>query len=432
MDMTQQRRIIRTSATAGAIAIGALVLAGCSGSSDASGGGDGQSFSLTFPVANQEKTAYQLLAEKYMEENSDVEITIDALPSESYNTTLRTQLQSGNAADVFLSAPGNGQSFSIVPLAEAGLLEPLGDTATDLIPEGSEHQFVIDGQTYGQPLNIAPSGVVFNQTAAEAAGISEFPADWQGVLDACATSAETGGSLFVVAGSIGANTGMMAQAIAATRVYAETPDWNVQREAGEVTFSDSDGWREALEAIVDMNDAGCFQGGVEGAGFDAITNGMVQGTSQAMFGPSGTTRDLSAAADGKSTFLAEFFPPVDEADGKFGFASSTYSYSIPASSKNKDAAKAFLEWMAEPAQAEAVAEESGTLPITGYADMDFSGTAFEPLADTLKDGDFVPLPNSDWSNSAVYDALGAGVQGLFTGQKDVDQVLADMDAAWGE
>ena len=429
--MTQQRRIIRAGALAGTAAIGALVLASCS-TSAGGGAGDGQSFSLAFPVSNEAKTPYEILAEQYMEENPDVEITIDKLPGESYNTTIRTQLQGGNASDIFLSAPGNGQSFSIVPLAEAGLLEPLGETATSLIPDGSEHQFVVDGTVYGQPLNIAPAGVVVNQTAAEAAGITEYPADWQGVLDACETAAQAGGSYFVVAGSIPPNAGMMAQAVAATRVYAEDPDWNTQRADGEVTFADSEGWQQTLQAIVDMKDAGCFQPGVEGAGFDAITNGLVQGTSSAMFGPSGVTRDLGEAAGGEAAFVAQTFPPADAADGVFGYASSTYSYSIPASSKNKDAAKAFLEWMAEPAQAETVAEESGTLPITGYAEMDFTGTAFEPLADMLAAGDFVPLPNSDWSNPAVYDALGAGVQGLLTGQKTVEQVLTEMDTAWGE
>ncbi|GAA4782888.1 ABC transporter substrate-binding protein [Microbacterium gilvum] len=428
--MTQHRRLIRRGAFTGAVAIGAIVLAGCSGTTDDADGSS--SFSLGFPVSNEEETAYEILATQYMDEHPDVEITINRMPGESYNTNIRTQLQGGNAPDVFLSAPGNGQAISILPLGEAGLVEPLGDTAAGLIPEGSEHQFEVDGTVYGQPLNIAAAGVVFNQTAAEAAGITEYPSDWQGVLAACETVAATGGSFFVVAGAVGANAGMMAQAIAATRVYADTPDWNTQRADGDVTFADSEGWADTLQAVVDMNDAGCFQGGVEGAGFDAITNGLVQGTSTAMFGPSGTTRDLTQAADGAATFLAETFPPVDAADGVFGFASSTYSYSIAASSENKEAAHAFLDWMAEPEQAERIAEESGTLPITGYADMDFTGTAFEPLADMLANGDFVPLPNSDWANSAVYDALGAGVQGLFTGQKSVDQVLADLDSAWGE
>ena len=36
----------------------------------------------------------------------------------------------------------------------------------------------------------------------------------------------------------------------------------------------------------------------------------------------------------------------------------------------------------------------------------------------------------NWTNPQVYNALGTGVTGLLTGQKTVDDVLKDMDAAW--
>jgi raffinose/stachyose/melibiose transport system substrate-binding protein len=430
LDMTQQRRsrIVRTGILAATTA-GALILAGCSGST---GGGstdtqkDTNEFSLAFGISNDVTTGYQLLAEQYMEENPDVTITINALPGETYAQTIRTQLQSGNASDVFVSSPGTGQAFSVVTLAEAGLVEPLGDTATSLIPSGSEAQFIVDGKTYGQALDIAFVGNVFNTTP----GI-EYPADFAGILDTCKSVAADGKSLFVVAGSVGANAGIMAQTIAATRVYAETPDWDAQRVAGEVTFADTQGWKDTLEAIVDMYDAGCFQAGVEGAGFDAITNGLTQGTSISMFGPSGTATEINKAADGHANFVVEAFPAAKTSDKQFAIASSTYAYSIAANSKNKVAAQKFLDWMAEPEQSKSFADDQGTLPVSGLDELDLTGTVYEPVEDVLKSGDYLPIPNSSWPNAAVYDALGAGVQGLFTGQKTVDQVLADMDAAWG-
>jgi raffinose/stachyose/melibiose transport system substrate-binding protein len=431
LDMTQQRRfrIVRTGVIA-ATAASALILAGCSGSTDGGGSTDTQKdtkeFSLAFPISNDVTTGYQLLAEQYMQEHPDVTITINSLPGETYDQNIRTQLQAGNASDVFLSAPGSGQSFSVVPLAEAGLIEPLGDTAKSLIPAGSEALFDVDGKTYAQALDIAFVGNVFNTMP----GV-EYPADLDGILDTCTALAADGQSLFIVAGSIGANTGIMAQTIAATRVYAETPDWDAQRADGDVTFADSDGWKQTLETIVEMKDAGCFQAGVEGAGFDAITNGLTQGTGLSMFGPSGTATEINTAADGHASFVVEAFPAEKTSDKQFAIASSTYAYSIAANSKNKVAAQAFLDWMAEPEQSKALADHQGTLPVSGLDELDLTGTVYEPVEDVLKSGDYLPLPNASWSNAAVYEALGVGVQGLFTGQKTVDQVLADMDAAWG-
>lgn len=428
--MTQQRRfrIVRIGVIA-ATAASALILAGCSGST---GGGstdsqkDTKEFSLAFPVSNAEETGYEALAKQYMEENPGVKVTINGLPGESYNQTLRTQLQSGNASDVIMTGPGRGQTHSIIGLAEAGLLAPLDKNAASLIPAGAENNFNLDGKTYGQALDIAFVGNVFNTMP----GV-EYPADLDGLLDTCKSVASEGQSLFIVAGSIPANTGIMAQAIAATRVYAEEPDWDAQRAAGDVTFADSKGWKETLETIIELKDAGCFQAGVEGAGFDAITNGLTQGAGLSMFGPSGTATEINKAAQGHANFVVEPFPVESSGDQPFAIASANYAYSIPAASKNKVAAQKFLDWMAEPEQSKAFADYQGTLPVSGIEDLDLTGTVYEPVEDVLKSGDYVPLPNSTWPNAAVYDALGMGVQGLLTGQKTVDQVLAEMDAAWG-
>jgi len=430
LDMTQQRRsrIVRTGILAATTA-GALILAGCSGSTgdgDSGSSEDTKQFSIAFPISNSVETGYESLAKKYMEENPDVKITINALPGETYPQTMRTQLQAGNASDIFMSAPGSGQGTSIITLAESGLIKPMGDTATELIPAGSESLFVVDGKTYGQALDIAFVGNNFNTMP----GV-EYPKDLDSLLQTCKDLAADGQTLFVVAGSVPANAGIMAQAIAATRVYAEDPTWDAKRIAGDTTFADSDGWHETLETIVELYDAGCFQPGVEGAGFDAITNGLTQGSALAMFGPSGTATEINTAAQGHASFVVEAFPGVDADDKPFAIASSNYAYSVAASSKNTVAVEKFLDWMAEPEQAKEFSDHQGTLPVSGIEDLDLDGTVYEPVEDILKAGSFVPLPNSTWPDAAVYDALGMGVQGLFTGQKTVDQVLADMDAAWG-
>ena len=83
----------------------------------------------------------------------DVTITTNPTPNDKYGETIRTQLQAGNAADVIQTTPGSGDARGIIPLAEAGFLEPLGDTAAGLVPEGSETIFEIDGKVYGQPMD---------------------------------------------------------------------------------------------------------------------------------------------------------------------------------------------------------------------------------------------------------------------------------------
>lgn len=432
--MTQHRRsrVLRYGVLA-ATAAGALVLAGCSGSGspDESAGG-AQAFSFTFATSNNLESPYQTLADLYMDENPDVKITTNPTPNDKYGETIRTQLQAGNASDVIQTTPGSGDARGLIGLAEAGFLEPLGETAQGLVPEGSEQLFELDGKVYGQPLDFTIGSVVASLGNAGRMGLGDFtwPESMDDLYAACDAAAATGGSLIALAGAAAPNTGLMAQAIAATRVYAEDPDWNQQRADGDTTFAESDGWKDTLQTILDLNEAGCFQGGAEGGGFDAITNGLSGGTSIGGFIPSGAAIEIAKAAPPEAAFAVEPFPAAD--GGKpYIMASSNYTLSISAASKAKDASAAFLEWMAEDEQQQKYYELSGELPVSAYKDMDLAGTIYEPIVDLLASNSYTSLPSNVWPNPSVYEALGVGVQGLLTGQKTIDQVLEDMDNAWG-
>jgi raffinose/stachyose/melibiose transport system substrate-binding protein len=426
LDMSQHRRsrAIRTGIFAAAAA-SALILAGCSGSSGGGSSSDAkQEFSLAYGVVNSAtSTSYKELANAYMKENPDVKITLNEIPGDSYAQTLTTQLNAGNASDVFQTGPGSGQGSSILTLQKAGQLAPV-PAGTDVIPAGSEDQFQVDGKTYGVALGLTYVGGILNDTTADADGVT-YPTDWDGLISECKSIADSGKSLYTLAGAMPPNTGLTALILSATRVYADNPNWNQDRADGKTTFADTQGWQDTLQALIDMNKAGCFQKGVEGAGFDAITNGLLQGTSLAAFIPSGAAGDLNRQAPDQK-FSVQTVPPA--ADGKdFGILGADYAISLNKASKNTDAANKFLEWTASDAGQKVFADAAGSVPVGS----DLSKTIYAPVADIIDNGDYVPLPLTGWPNPSVYDALGTGVQGLLTGQKSVDDVLQAMDTAWG-
>ena len=433
MSQLSNNRHFRWSLLAAPVA-GVLILAGCSGGGGGTDDGGsteepaaGVGFSLMVAQANDADDYYAQLAEQYTEETGTA-IEVIPYPSDAYNTQVTTQLQAGNAADMMILSPGTGQAISVITLAEAEFLEPLNDASAGVIPAGSEAQYQIDGETFAQPVALAPVGLVWNQDGATEVGVDEFPATYEDLLTACATAREGGKSFMVLAGSLLPNTGLLAQLISATRVYAETPDWNEQRAAGDTTFADSE-WRQVLEDIVQLNDEGCFQDGAAGGTFDSITQGVGGGTSLSAAVPGS-----AAASIGEATGLdlnIQAFPP-DEGQEPFTVTSANYAWAINAASDDavKASAQEFLDWAGSPEQTAAFAELSGFVDI--LAPTENLAPAYEPIGELLETGAFVGLPNSSWPNPDVYDALGTGVQGLLTGQKTVDQVLEEMDAAWDE
>lgn len=413
--------------------LGAVVLAGCT-AGGGTGGGDGgnedagsSGFTLMVAQQNDADDYWAETLAAYTEETG-VETEVIPYPGDAYNTQVTTQLQAGNAADMMVLSPGTGQAISVISLAEAGFLEPLNDTSAGVIPEGTEANYEFDGETYAQPAALSPVSLIFNAAAAAEVGIDEYPATYEDMLKACTTAREGGKSFTVLAGSAAPNNGLLAQIISATRVYAETPDWNEQRAAGDVTFADS-GWRDVLDTIVEMNESSCFQDGVAGGTFDSITQGIGGQTSLTAAVPGS-----AAASIGEATGLDLTVQPFPSADGQdpFMIASANYAWAINAAAEDgaKAAAQEFLDWVGTPEQSQAFAERSTFVPITGV-DPAALQPAYQTVGDLLEQGAFTELPLTTFPNPAVYDALGTGVQALLTGQKTVDQVLDEMDAAWG-
>ncbi|MEU4419612.1 extracellular solute-binding protein [Actinoplanes sp. NPDC024001] len=410
--------------------MGALSLTACSTSGDADdsgSGGDTQGFSFLYPTSTTTESPYEALARKYTEETG---VAIDArkLPNDSYGTSLRTQLQGGNAADLMVVAPGRGQDYAVLPLAEAGLLEPLSAASTAVVPEAYQSLFEQDGKTFAQPTDIVPVGMVWNSGAAGEAG-AQFPADTTGVLSLCKTLAGDGKSFLAVAGSAPPNVGLMAMSMSASRVYAQTPDWNQQRTDGKVSFAQDAGWKDVVTTIDQMNKGGCFQKGAAGGGFDAITQGIARGTSLGAFVPGGAATEIMNNAKGV-TLEIRAFPPAT--GGKqYLLASPNYAMAInaEADAEKKKAAQAFLEWLAKPANAAEFTKVEGQVPISGVEGAELA-PQYATVKDLLAAGDYAPLPNLSWPNPSVYDELSKGLQGLIAGRGDAQSVLESADKAW--
>jgi raffinose/stachyose/melibiose transport system substrate-binding protein len=429
--MTQHKIARRARWTLIAIpAIAALALTACTGDGgDTDASGEAASgFSFAFPQANDSENFYQDFAKAY-EDETGVKIELIPIPGDSAGAQLQTEFQAGNAADLTVVPPGSGNVIGVIPLATSTFIAPLSDASAATIPDGAESLYTVDDEVYGQPTSLSAYGLLWSASAAEKAGV-EFPENFDDLLDACGTARDAGMSLVALAGSVPANLGFLAQVISATRVYAEAPSWNQERAEGTVTFADSDGWKQVLEDFVAMNDAGCFQDGAAGGGFDAITNGLVGGTAVAASIPGEAAAALNGASQNKAELDVHAFPPAGS-EQPYLIASTLYAWVKNAKSDAsvQEAVQKFLDWAAEPAQSVKFAELAGNIPIVSEEGTELL-PQYAPVTDLITSGSFAPEPNAAWPTSAVYDALGTGMQGLLTGQTTVDAILASMDDAW--
>ena len=424
--------IDRRRAVAVALPLAAgLLLAACS--SSGSGGGNGaESKSITFSYASANTTeqAYETLAKDYMAAHPGVKIKTNRIALNAYNQTLTTQMQAGNGPDVMYINSGTGQAASIGQLAKANLLLPLDASAKDSIPEAELAGYSYNGTLYGLPSATAISGVIWNDELAKQNGVTVTPASTlQDVLAQCGKVKSKGKSIYGLAGSISQNTGILSMEIATSTVYGPNPNWNKDRASNKTTFEKTQGWHEALQAVKDLNKAGCFQDGAAGAGFDALTNGASQGKLFGFFAPSGATKDIMDAAHGAVKLVALPFPA---SSGMTTYMAVTSDLGLAGNKKTHSPklVKDFINFSVSPAEAKKFADAQGSIPVGNISASDLL-PQYQPVADLLQKKQYRPFGTDDWPNGQVYDALGTGVTGLLTGQKSIDDVLKSMDAAWG-
>ena len=203
--MTVNRRL---RATAVALA-GLIGLAACGGSPEAQNTGP-VSLRMTIWSANEAHLKlFNEIADEYKRTHSNItEIKFDALPFESYTTTLTTQIAGGNGPDLAWVLESSAPDF-----VSSGALMPLDDTLTktagygfdDLAPAATK-LWNADGRLYAYPFSTSPFGVFVNLDLLKQAGqlsaadlITAGKWDWTTVIGAAsAVNSKTGKAGLVV------------------------------------------------------------------------------------------------------------------------------------------------------------------------------------------------------------------------------------------
>jgi raffinose/stachyose/melibiose transport system substrate-binding protein len=125
------------------------------------------------------KTAWQTLANTYMQQHPNVQIDITVIDNEPFKQKIATAMQSGSPPDMFQSWGGG----VLYEYASAGLVK---DISADLAQNGWGDSFLPaalnlygkDGKFYGVPWDMGMVVVWYNKALFAKAGIETPPATW--------------------------------------------------------------------------------------------------------------------------------------------------------------------------------------------------------------------------------------------------------------
>ncbi|MEV5829815.1 extracellular solute-binding protein [Spirillospora sp. NPDC052242] len=412
--------------TAAALAAATALAAGCSSGTNASGGAD----TLRVAAVATDRAGMEAVLKAFKADHPDVEITTSYSDTDQYQGTLRTQLSSGTAPDVFFAWPGNGNPGAIEVLAPTGYLADLsGRPWTSKVPDGIEPVTQVGGKTYIVPLTFVGIGGLYNKKAMEEVG-AEPPKTWSELLEFCDTAKAKGKVAFALGNQTDWVTQLVDYALVATTVYADAPDFAQKMKAGSAAFAGS-GWKTAMDKYLEMNERGCFSKDPLGTSFETSVSQLADGDAVAAVQVTSTLNQAKSEAPQGTEFGLFAVPATDDAERTRMPGAAGGAFAMNAKAANPDLATEFIDFLATPKAMNLYAGATGNLPSFPNDEFELDPT-LQPLVDFQKANKTVPFMDQLWPNPKVQQAHFTGVQNMFAGDADPTAVLKQMDEAYKE
>jgi raffinose/stachyose/melibiose transport system substrate-binding protein len=419
------RRLVVTAAVACAFASGI----GASGARPATSGAR-----VTISMLGNAlyEPALSLLIANFERVYPDIAVDVSYAASAPLAQLETTELAAGNAPDVLTTNPGCGTPVSVCELAKAGDLVPMirAPWAKRSLP------LVTSLTKYGRTLyafepSVSPTGVFTNDDLFAKLGL-KVPQTFSQLLSVCRRAKASGTAALIFDGASGVGVSVLVTDLAVATLYGKDKHWNAELKAGKVSFDGSPGWHHALQNVIAINEAECFQPGVAGTTLAGEEAQFAQGQGLMAFGPSASKGVIDS---GNPQFTYSFYPfpgGTDQDQTRTPLMpGSSLSVNAHSSAQNRAAAQTFIDFIARPSQNALAAQITGSL--TQYEALEQHLPAFmSPFIPVFKTHAYVMNPPQSWWNADVLLVLQQDGIGLITGQESIDDLLSAMDDAWKE
>ncbi len=284
-----------------------------------------------------------------------------------------------------------------------------------------------DGSLYAIPDGVSMTGMYWNKDLAKKAGIDKAPTTVDELV-ADMEAAKKAGILPMMMPAKEGGTSYIYQALVTNlEGRQKVQDWIIQKDGA--TFK-TDGAVKAAATIQQWNKAGYFS--KDALALDGSTALARFTKGGALFFPSGSwySDSIFKALGDKAGFFA--FPGTEAGKGSAA-ANAVTAFGIPANSKNKNAAAAFLNFLhSEDARQIAVnngypAVGTGERPATDNLVLKDILTAYDEVVKSGNTTDYINNATAGMQASAIIPGLQNLLNGTYSAQKFVDSLQSQYE-----
>ncbi|MEO6529361.1 MAG: extracellular solute-binding protein [Specibacter sp.] len=396
-----------------AVAALTLLLAGCSGNASGETGGEALEFQTNMAASDPALATLQTVTDKFAAANPGVKI--DLIPnSGKYEADMKVRMASHDMPDLLAT---HGWSL----LRYGSFLEPLNTQswAGDFNPALTSAMANEAGEFYALPVNTDISGIVYNKSVLEEAGIDPESLKTWTAFNAAAQKIKDKGIIPISASAkVNVFIGNIADFIASGSFGKSA------RDGFKNGTFDEAGYGRILDLVAGWRDAEFFNPDYSSATADDIARSMAEGkTAFSITQSSLATKAFEFQPDAKLGFM-----PVPGFDGQpFLVGGEGTAFGVSKTSENKEQALKYLAFLAEPANLGQLAGAVGGTPGLTNATSDLG--ALQESYDTFASNSSVPLqPYFDrvYLPNGMWNTMVSTADSVASGQAAVPAAVAQM------
>jgi raffinose/stachyose/melibiose transport system substrate-binding protein len=374
------------------------------------------------------QAAMEIIVKNFERVYPNIDVQEQYLPSTSITPLLMTQFQGGNAPDIFPLNNGRASVDSVWLLAdEKRLLDLSGRKWNKRIPPGVRASVMRQGKVYAWPAFVNTFAVIYNNELFSQLGL-KVPTRFSEVLAMCAKINAAGKIPFVQAwGNVAAGS-IVGRQRAVQHVYAVDQKWNEKRLQNKVTFAGSPLWRRAIQSVVDMKNAKCFQEGAAGTSRPQQYSLFARGDAVMSFVAASELTNFTAINPNLKVTM--FNMPGDTPKQARLLSAPSVVLAASAATQYPAHVRTFIDFFAREKQSSLFATVSGAISVLDAKKAKVPEYMKRHLAPYFASGNIQADLESTWGHPLVFETYRQGVLGLFTGQTTVDGILAEMDRVW--
>ena len=374
------------------------------------------------------------LIEKFQQENPDIELDVQAIPSDGYRPRLKTVAAANEMPDVFIMWPNAmTQEFE-----SGGLIEPINELieanpewANNFLP-GSFDGFTVDGNIYSVPTGLSPTGLLYyNREIFDNLGI-EVPQTWDQLLTAIETLQENN----IIPIALGNKAGWPAQSsiLSALADRVTGSEWFLEAASleGEAKFTD-DVFIEALTLLQDLAEMGAFQDGFNSIDHTQAEHLLAREEAAMTIDGGWALPELANTATPEVLEKLEVtvLPMIEGGNGKpnttSGVVGTGFALSSKVDERQKEAAFRLIYALSGPEAQEIIVNSSQLVSYKVDPDPEKVDSLFIKANNLLAGIEMTPVYDNTLT-SAASTAINNGIQELLMGQDPLEVARKLQDA----